>query len=87
MRNALAAYISSMKNVGEGAGFAPPQGPEGPNMPWMDVQDRRAPNPAISAGFNLPAGGGDLTMRGNLFKPDAQSPVDWGAMLGYHRQF
>jgi len=88
LRNALAMYLRDQATNQGGGKFAPPGGgPEGPGLPQVSVQDRGAPNPALSAQYSLPVGGGDVTLQGNLFKPDAQAPSNWGAMLGYRQPF
>ena len=88
LRNALAMYLQNQATKqGGGAGNFMTEGPQGPNLPQLSLQDRGAPNPAISAQYGIPVGDGELTARGNPFKPDAQAPANWGAMLGYSKPF
>ena len=94
LRNMLAEYIrnqamgSAGADVGNfGGNFGPQPGPEGPNLPQMGLQSRVAGAPAVSGGYSLPVAGGDVSVRGNFHKPNPQDPANWGASVGYHKQF
>ena len=90
LRNMLAEYIrnQAMGSAGADVGsFGAQPGPEGPNLPQMGLQSRGAGAPAISGGYALPVAGGDVSVRGDFHKPNPQNPANWGASVGYHRQF
>jgi hypothetical protein len=89
LRNMLAEYL--LNQMATPANVAPPQGADPNwNLPQLSLQSRnqQAPAPAISGEYSLPAAGeGDLSVRGDFFRPSAQAPARWGAQVGYHRKF
>lgn len=90
MRNMLAEYLSRRAEMTGGAAVAPPQGagPQGPNLPEMALRSRgNTARPAVSGGYEMPVGEGELSLRGDLYKPNPQARPEWGAQIGYHRKF
>jgi hypothetical protein len=88
MRNLLAQYLrNNAETIG---GYRPPPGPDdgGPDLPQVSAQSQfRGTVPKLSGEYGIPVGEGDVSVRGDFYRPSPQAPAYWGARVGYHRKF
>ena len=83
LRMLLAKYLAQRNETLPDAGT--PQGPgqEGWNLPQMSLQSRNTGAPAVSGEYERDG----VMLRGDFHRPDPRAPVNWGAKIGYRKEF
>jgi len=87
LRALLAKYLAQRNETLPDAGT--PQGPgqQGWNLPQMSLQSRNPGAPAAGGEYTMPIGEGEISARGEFYRPNSQERPRWGAMLGYRKEF